>query len=113
MKVASKHLNTYKDIRISMRMNMSDSSKEILTRDKVNLNLRVDKLNLEKFKIIIKDLKLNVSSWLDEMMPRIVDIGINGGEIAFGIIPRGKKKEAFIKTLRISKNLNKTKEKKI
>ena len=75
-----------------------------LTRERTNITLRVDKVNYENFKIIMKDLKLNVSEWLDEMMSRVVEVGIYGGEIVFGITD---KKTAYAKL-----ELNKSKEKK-
>ena len=68
------------------------TNKRELTREKANVTLRVDKLNWDVFKTIMKDLKINTSEWFDEMMRRTIDVGIQGGEVIFGI----KEQKAYV-----------------
>lgn len=93
-------------------MNKRIKDEEILNRDKVPLNLRVDKENLEEFKVTMKNLKMTISSFLDEMMKRVVEIdkSPSGGEVAFGLIPKGYTKKAFVRRL-FNEEENKSKEK--
>lgn len=71
-----------------------DTNEKKLTRERINVTLRVDKENWEKFKIVMKDLKINASEFFDEMMPRVVEVGIHGGEVAFGI----RDQEAYVQS---------------
>lgn len=70
-----------------------------LTKEKVRVNVLLNKFDYLQFRIIMRDLKMTISSFLNEVMPRVVEVGNYGGEVAFGVVLKGKNKEAYIQSM--------------
>ena len=91
--------NIYKDICINEYMKNSNNLKKLSHQKKINVTLLLNEEDYKNFRVVMKDLKMNISGFLNELMPRVVDIGVLGGEVVFGVVPKGKDKEAFIKSI--------------
>lgn len=62
----------------------NQTNRKEIGKEKINITHRVTKESYEKFKGALRSIGLNVSGWLDEMMPLVVNTIEKGGEAVFG-----------------------------